>query len=190
MSSQLKIRLTPEEYLAIDREAEYKSEYFNGEVFAMSGGSRQHNLITVNVSSSLHSQLRRRPSTVYSSDQRVKVSLTGLYTYPDVTVVCGEAVFDDEQQDTLLNPRVIVEVLSKSTAGHDRNEKFAHYRKLPSLTEYVLISQTSYRVEHYARQTDDQWLLSESASLQGAVHLPSIDCALSLADIYEKVEIV
>jgi Uma2 family endonuclease len=189
MSSQPRIRLTPEEYLAIEREAEYKSEYFDGEVYAMSGGTRQHNLISINISSALHSQLRKRNCKVYSSDQRVKVSATGLYTYPDVTITCGEERFADEQKDTLLNPLVIVEVLSRSTTGYDRNEKFAHYRRLESLKEYLLIAQTSRRVEHYLRQSDGQWLLSETDSPESSVFPPSLECTLTLADIYEKVDL-
>jgi Uma2 family endonuclease len=189
MSSQPKARLTPEEYLAIERESAYKSEYFNGETFAMSGTTKQHNLITVNVSSSLHAQLRKRPCAVYSSDQRVKVSATGLYTYLDISVVCGESKFDDAQQDTLLNPTALIEVLSKSTAGYDRNEKFAHYRKLESLAEYVLIAQKRHHVEHYTKRTDGDWLLSETDNLEQTIFLPSIGCTLSLLDAYEKVDL-
>lgn len=190
MSSQPEIRLTPEQYLTIERQADHKSEYVNGEMYAMSGGTKQHNLITVNVASSLHAQLRKKPCLVYSSDQRVKVSRTGLYTYPDITVVCGESEFDDDQQDTLLNPTVIIEVLSKSTAGYDRNEKFAHYRKLETLREYVLIAQTGYRVEHYLRQSDGNWLLSEIDQIGEIISLSSIECTLALSDVYEKVEIL
>lgn len=188
MSSQPKIRITPEEYLAIERAADGKSEYCNGEVFAMTGGTRQHNLITVNVSSSLHAQLKKRRCTVYSSDQRVRVSATGLYTYPDVTVVCGEARFADDHEDTLLNPTVIIEVLSRSTEGYDRNEKFAHYRKLASLPEYVLIAQVRCHVERYLRRPNEEWLLSETDDIGDSIRLSSIDCMLALADIYEKVE--
>jgi Uma2 family endonuclease len=121
---------------------------------------------------------------------RVKVSPTGLYTYPDVTVVCGEAQFEDNQQDTLLNPTLIVEVLSESTEAYDRGGKFAHYRKLTSLMEYVLITQTKPHIEHYVRQPDNRWLLSEVDSLPDAIHLPSIDCHLALAEVYDKVDIV
>ncbi|QQS47650.1 MAG: Uma2 family endonuclease [Acidobacteriota bacterium] len=186
MSSQPKVRITPEEYLAIERQAEYKSEYLNGEVFAMAGGTRQHNTITVNVASSLHTQLRKRQCVVYSSDQRVKVIATGLYTYPDVTVLCGDAEFDDG--DTLTNPTVIIEVLPKSTAGYDRNEKFAHFRKAPSLAEYVLISQSRPHIELYTRQPDGQWLLSESDDPAASIRLVSIDCSLALSEVYEKVD--
>jgi len=189
MSAQPKARLTPEEYLAIERKAEYKSEYYAGEMYAMSGGSRQHDRITSNIIASLHAQLRNRPCSVYTSNMRVRVNPTGLYTYPDVSVVCGEELFIDEQVDTLLNPTVIIEVLSPSTEAYDRGDKFGHYRKLESLMEYVLIAQDKYHVEHYVRQPDNQWLLSETESVQDTVHLPSVNCDLALADVYEKVEI-
>lgn len=187
MSSHPKAYLTPEEYLAIERTAEGKSEYFNGETFAMSGGTSQHNIITVNVAASLHAQLRKRECTVFSSDQRVKVSATGLFTYPDISVVCGKAIFVDDRQDTLLNPTVIVEVLSKSTEGYDRNEKFAHYRKMDSLKQYLLISQFRHHVEVYTRQPDGQLILTETDDPVGEVHLVSIQCTLSMTDVYEKI---
>jgi Uma2 family endonuclease len=189
MSSQVKIYLTPNEYLALERQAEHKSEYFNGEIFAMTGASRRHNLVAGNVFAALHLQLRKRPCEIYPNDMRVKVSPTGLYTYPDVVVVCGEPLFDDEQRDTLLNPTVLVEVLSKSTASYDRGEKFEHYRKLASLLEYLVIAQNKYHVEHYMRQQDNQWLLAETDDILQTVHLSSIECDLALADIYDKVEI-
>jgi Uma2 family endonuclease len=189
MVTQTKARYTPEEYLALERKAEYKSEYLTGEIFAMSGASEQHNLIVTNLVGELRAQLKGRPCKTYPSDMRLKVALTGLYTYPDVMVVCGQTLFDDEQQDTLLNPSVIAEVLSKSTEGYDRGEKFAHYRKLESLTDYLLVSQTKHHVEHYVRQPDNQWLLSEAEGLENAVPISSINCVLSLAEVYDKVEI-
>ena len=188
VSLQTKVRYTPEEYLAMERSAEHKSEYFAGEIFAMGGGSERHNLIAGNVFSLLHAQLRNRPCKVYSSDMRVKVSATGLYTYPDVVALCGEAQFDDEQKDALLSPTVIIEVLSASTEGYDRGEKFEHYRKLESLREYVLISQEKPHVERYLRQPDNHWLLSDTSSLQDTVQISSINCSLALAEIYDKVE--
>ncbi|HEY0323054.1 MAG TPA: Uma2 family endonuclease [Pyrinomonadaceae bacterium] len=187
MSVLPKTYITPEEYLAVERQAEYKSEYFNGEIFAMTGASRNHSLIAVNVLASLHMQLRKCPYEVYLSNMRVKVSPTGLYTYPDVVVVCNDPSFDDEQKDTLLNPTVLVEVLSKFTASYDRGEKFEHYRKLESLTEYLVIAQNKYHVEHYVRQPDKQWLLSETDDVRNTIHLPSIECRLDIADIYDKV---
>ena len=141
MSAHPSLRLTPEEYLALERKSEHKSEYFNGEMFAMTGASEPHNLIAGNVFASLHFQLRTRQCKVYPSDMRVKVGPVGLYTYPDVTVVCGEARFDDAQKDTLTNPTIIVEVLSASTEGYDRGKKFEHYRKLESLAEYFLFAE-------------------------------------------------
>lgn len=189
MSSQVKTSFTPEEYLALERKAEYKSEYLDGEIFAMTGASRKHNLVVGNVYAAIHAQLRKRLCEVYPSDMRVKVSPTGLYTYPDIAVVCGEPAFDDEQKDTLLNPTVIIEVLSKSTEGYDRGAKFEHYRRLESLAEYVVIAQEKHHVEHYTRQPDNQWLLSETNDPQDTLTLTSIDCTLALADVYEKVEI-
>ncbi|HEV7377579.1 MAG TPA: Uma2 family endonuclease [Pyrinomonadaceae bacterium] len=189
MSSQVKVHHTPDEYLALERQAEYKSEYFNGEIFAMTGASRRHNLVAANVLASLHGQLRKRPCEIYPSDMRVKVSPTGLYTYPDVVIVCGEPIFDDTQRDTLLNPTVLVKVLSKSTASYDRGEKFEHYRKLDSLAEYLVIAQNKYHVEHYIRQPDNRWLLSETDDIRETNHLSSIECDLALADIYDKVEV-
>lgn len=190
MSSQAQQQYTPEEYLARERQAEYKSEYYAGDIFAMAGASRWHNLIVANVIRELSLQLKGRPCTTYPSDMRVKISPTGLYTYPDVTVVCGEAQFEDTQQDTLVNPTLIVEVLSESTEAYDRGGKFAHYRKLDSLLEYVLIAQTKPHIEHYVRQPDNRWLLAEADSVHDTMHLPSIDCQLALAEVYDKVDIV
>src|SRR5262245_7965092 len=190
MPSQLKARLTPEEYLAIERKATYKSEYVNGEMFAMSGASPRHVLIVTNVVAELRQQLKQRPCTVYSTDLRVKVRPTGLYTYPDVIVVCGQPQFDDEQQDTMLNPTVIVEVLSESTKDYDRGGKFEHYRSLMSLAEYILIAQDKSHVEHFVRQPDNRWLLAETNRLDDTIHLPSIECHLELAEVYDKVDIL
>ena len=177
---------TAAEYLALERRATYKSEYVNGHIIAMSGASRRHNLIAANISRELSSQLRGRPCESYISDMRVRVSETGLYTYPDVLAVCGDIRFADEQTDTLLNPTVIVEVLSASTEAYDRGDKFAHYRRLASLHDYVLVSQDAVRVEHYVRQ-GEKWVLSEASLLTDTVSLASIQCTLVLEDIYDKV---
>lgn len=187
MSTRIRRLFTPEEYLAVERKAGYKSEYLAGEIYAMVGASRQHNRIVTNLVRELSQQLKGRPYWVYPSDLRVKVSPTGLYTYPDVIVTCGQERFEDDQQDTLLNPLVIIEVLSKSTASYDRGEKFEHYRRLDSLREYLLIAQDRRHVEHYVRQPDDRWLLSETTS-EDTIHLPSIECVLSLAEVYDKVD--
>ena len=188
MSFYPKVRVTPEEYLASERQATYKSEYVNGEVFAMSGASPRHVLIVTNVVAELRQQLKQRPCTVYSTDLRVKVRPTGLYTYPDVIVVCGQPQFDEEQHDTLLNPTVLVEVLSESTKDYDRGGKFEHYRTLTSLAEYVLIAQDKHHVEHFVRQPDNRWLLAETNNLHDTIHLPSIVCDLALTEVYDKVE--
>jgi len=189
MSLQPSAYLTPKEYLALERGAEYKSEYLAGEIFAMAGTSERHNLVAGNVFAELHTQLRKRPCKVYVSDVRLKVNRTGLYTYPDVMVVCGETQFADDQQDMILNPTVIIEVLSESTEGYDRGKKFEHYRKLDSLSEYILIAQDRYHVERYVRQPDNQWLLAETDNVHDTLSLTSIACNLALADIYDKVEI-
>jgi Uma2 family endonuclease len=188
MTSQAKVRLTPEEYLAIERQATYKSEYFNGEMFAMSGASPRHVLIVTNVVAELRRQLKPRPCTVYSTDLRVQVSPTGLYTYPDVIVVCDQPRFHDQHKDTLLNPMLIVEVLSESTKDYDRGEKFEHYRTLTSLAEYVLIAQDKHHFEHFVRQPDKRWLLAETNRLEDTIYLPSIACDLALAEVYDKVD--
>lgn len=190
MSLQPKPRLTPEDYLALERSADFKSEYFNGEIFAMTGASESHNLIVINTIRELSIQLKKRPCKVYANDMRVKVDPTGLYTYPDVVVTCGKAQFDDTHLDTLLNPVLIVEVLSDSTEAYDRGRKFEHYRKLDSLIEYVLIAQNRPHIESYRRQADQQWLLRECSELDGTLRLPSIDCDLALAEVYDKVELL
>lgn len=187
MSSQPKTRLTPQEYLALEREAEYKSEYFKGEVFAFAGASLQHNLIAVNVLTAIHSQLRGGPCSAFSSDMRITIPQTPHYAYADVAVVCGLPQLDDDFKDNLRNPIVIVEVLSPSTESYDRGKKFESYQRIASLMEYVLVSHDRPRGEQFLRQPDGRWLYSET-SASGSITLMSIDCELSLDDIYEKVE--
>ncbi|RKZ76019.1 MAG: Uma2 family endonuclease [Candidatus Parabeggiatoa sp. nov. 1] len=181
--------ITPEEYLRVERKADSPSEYFDGEIFAMAGASKEHNLIVGNAFAELHGQIKKRPCHIYSNDMRVKVSLTGLYTYPDIVAVCGKEQFDDKQKDTLLNPTLIIEVLSDSTEAYDRGEKFKQYRQLDSLMEYVLIAQHKHSVEHYVRQSGNQWVFSETDDLQDIMQLSAINCHLTLSDIYDKVEI-
>ena len=188
MSLRPKPYLSPEDYLALERSAEFKSEYFDGEIFAMAGASESHNLIVINTIRELSIQLKKRPCKVYANDMRVRVSPTGLFTYPDVMVVCGQAQFDDSHLDTLLNPTLIVEVLSDSTEAYDRGRKFEHYRKLESLAEYVLITQHRPHVESYRRQPDQRWVFAESDGLDSRLPLDAIDCELVLAEIYDKVE--
>jgi len=188
MSALAKPRLTPEEYLARERKAEFKSEYFAGETFAMAGAREPHILVVTNLVRELSSQLESRPCKVYSSDMRVRVSPTGLYTYPDVTVVCGRPQFEDEERDTLLNPTVLVEVLSESTQKYDRGKKFDHYRRIKSLREYVLIAQDECRVERFERRQNGNWLLSVMARMEDTLKLSAIGCELPLSEIYAKVE--
>lgn len=187
MSTQPKRRYTPEEYLALERQGQFRSEYVNGEIYAMSGASREHNVIAVNVTRELSNQLRQGPCEVYTADMRVMVDETGMYAYPDVVVSCGEPEFEDRQVDTLLNPTVIVEVLSPSTEAYDRGAKFAHYRRLPSLREYVLVAQDRPAVTRYVFD-GQQWIFSEVTDLEGTVNLTSIGCTLALRDVYERVE--
>ena len=180
---------TPEQYLAYERGSDVKHEYLDGQIYAMAGASETHNLIMFNTSGLLYIQLRKRPCKAYSSDMRVKVSRTGLYTYPDVVVVCGTSEFEDGHVDTLLNPKVIIEVLSPSTESYDRGKKALHYRTVPSLQEYLLIAQDSYRIEHYKRNVNGEWLVIDIIGLDSFVDLGSIECGLAVADIYEKVSL-
>ncbi|MEZ4768991.1 MAG: Uma2 family endonuclease [Caldilineales bacterium] len=197
MTAQRSVMLTPQEYLKMERAAEYKSEYYAGEVFAMVGASPRHVLIATNTAAVLVGELKKRPCMVYSADLRVKVSASGLYTYPDIIVACKKPEFDDPREDTLLNPSVIVEVLSPSTEAYDRGAKFNHYRKIESLTDYLLISQDRALVEHYVRQPDEdpaagnsgtRWLLTVYQGLENIAVIPSIDVELPLSEIYDKVE--
>ena len=180
--------LTPEEYLAFERKATTKHEYLNGQIVAMSGASFAHNFITVNIATSLNVQLMEGECRVATSNMRVKVTQIDSYFYPDVVVVCGEPRAEDDTFDTLLNPTVIVEVLSPSTEGYDRGEKFEHYQQIASLKDYILISEDEVHVEHYYRQGSG-WLRSEFRKLVDVLSLLSIDCELRLSDIYRRVEI-
>jgi Uma2 family endonuclease len=187
MVAQSKALISEEEYLVRERAAETKSEYRDGEVVAMVGASREHTLIVTDTHFALYGQLRDRPCEVYPLDMRVRIPQTRRYFYPDLIVVCDEPRFGDDYVDNLLNPTVIIEVLSPSTAGYDRGEKFLHYRTIPSLREYLLIAQDAYRIEHFARQGEQHWLLTVAEGLEASVHLASIDCTLRLADVYKKV---
>ena len=189
MSIQRQPRLTPEEYLALERAAACKSEYYAGESFAMAGASERHVSIVANTMYLLVGQLKGRPCKAYANDMRLKVSPTGLYTYPDILVVCSAPVFTDEHNDTLLNPTVLVEVLSESTEAYDRGRKFDHYRTLVSLSDYVLISQDQPKIEHFVRQSDSRWLFSAYNNLDDTVEIMSIACALPLRDVYDKVDV-
>jgi Uma2 family endonuclease len=180
-------RLSPEEYLKIERAAEFRSEYFNGRMHAMAGGSHKQAIIIGNLVSALHNELSKRRCLVTSSDLRVRVDPGGLYTYPDVVVVCGEPKYADNQRDTLLNPVLIVEVLSPSTEAYDRGFKSAQYRTMESLQEYALVSQMEPRIEVFRRQAEGGWLLLESAGQEAVCRLESVGCSLALPAVYENV---
>jgi len=188
MSSVPKTRLTAEQYLATERAAQFRSEFYRGEMFAMVGASRKHNLIAGNVFGELHRQFKDRKCEVYQSDMRVKVNATGLYTYPDIVATCDEPRFEDAHVDTLVNPKVIVEVLSPSTELWDRGKKFEHYRSIPSLREYVMIAQDEVLVETFTRNADDHWVLSDHRTLNEVVVLDSISCQINLSDIYARID--
>ena len=177
---------TPEEYLASERKATVKSEYLNGEILAMSGASLAHNLITVDIATELNIQSRGRGWDVCMSNMRVKTGTKGAYFYPDVVVFCGDSQFEDNVFDTLLNPILVIEVLSPSTEAYDRGEKFAHYQELTSLREYILVSHDRIRVEHYHLITM-QWGQTEFHAHEDVLPLASIGCELPLQDIYRRV---
>jgi Uma2 family endonuclease len=186
MSAQPTPRLTPEEYLAIERAAEFKSEYYDGQMFAMSGGSFPHALIAPNLTRALGNALAGRGCKVFSSDLRVRASRRA-YFYPDVTVVCEAPRAADDQNDILLNPAVVVEVLSKSTEGYDRGLKSQQYRQIDSLQEYALVSQTEPRIEVYRRAPGGEWILREFTGLDSGCHFASLSCDIPLAAVYEGV---
>jgi len=188
MSTVPKPRYTPEQYLAIERAADFRSEFYHGEMFAMVGASRKHNLVAGNVFGELRQQFKGRKCEVYQSDMRVKINATGLYTYPDVVATCDDPRFEDEHVDTLVNPKVIVEVLSPSTELWDRGKKFEHYRNIPSLREYVMIAQDHVLVERFAINADGQWVLSEYRTLDDVLLLNSISCQIKLSDVYARID--
>lgn len=180
--------ISEEEYLEGESLSETKHEYYQGEVFAMAGASRRHNLIVANIVGELRTQLKGKPCRTYPSDMRLKIELTGLYTYRDVMVVCGEEQFADENQRTLLNPDVIVEVLPDSTEAYDRGAKFQNYRRSPSLREYILVSQNARKIEKYTRGEDNRWTLTETDDQHPDMVLESIGCRLELAEVYDKTD--
>jgi Uma2 family endonuclease len=179
--------LSPAEYLARERASPIKHEYYQGETFAMAGASREHNLITTNMCGELRSQLKGKPCEIYSADMRVKITGTGLYTYPDIAIVCGERQFEDEHVDTLLNPLVIVEVLSESTEAYDRGAKFAQFRQIKSLRDYVLIAQDQVLIDQFYLK-EGEWRLRGHTSLDDFLDLPNIGCRVALREIYDRIE--
>jgi len=178
-----KTYISPEQYLVMERAAEVRHEYSNGEIFEMAGASFEHTIISSNINITLGLQLRGRDCRSVQSDLRVHIPTTGLYTYPDVLVVCGKAnLVDDAYLDTLTNPDLIIEVLSPSTAGHDRGEKFDHYREIESLKEYVLVWQDKKRAARYTKRSDGDWLLTDFIGDDATIELSSVSCTLSMED--------
>jgi Uma2 family endonuclease len=187
MSTPSKPFLSPEQYLEIERKADYKSEYYHGEMFAMSGGSRHHDRIAIRLTILVGQHLRGKKCEAFSANMRVLVAPAGLYTYPDFSVVCEEPQFADAHVDTLTNPTLPVEILSPSTEDYDRGKKAKLYRAIPSFRELLLIAQDSYEVDLYRRQADGTWSLIEAKGLESSIPLTSIGYTLSLGEIYEGV---
>lgn len=174
-------------YLEIERAAEFRSEYIDGDMLMMAGNTKEHIAIVGNIWAEFRAALRGRDCGTYGTEMRVKVD-TDAYTYPDVAVACGEQVFLGDPFDTLTNPSVIIEVLSKTTEGYDRGQKFGRYRRMPSLRQYVLVAQNKVSVESYLRQPGEDWLLHEFDMLADTIPFPSLDCAISLSEIYYLVD--
>lgn len=179
---------TPEEYLEKESVALEKSEYYAGEIFLMAGASPNHNRIAANVSAELNIGLRGGECEAFNSDQRLYIKKNGLYTYPDVMVVCGQIEFDSRDKDSITNPVLIVEVLSPSTANYDRGGKFELYRDIPSFSEYVLIHQEKIHIEHHLADGKGGWLLTETKALDAELFCATIDISIPLARIYERVD--
>lgn len=187
MSSAAIQRDSPADYLALERANEFKHEFFDGEMFLRVGATLEHCQIAANMIGELGNQLTDTPCCVLTSDMKIKLP-TGLYTYPDASVVCDQPQYEDDRKDVLLNPLLVVEVLSPSTEAYDRGQKFRHYQTCPSLREYVLIAQDRSAVDHYLRQPTGQWLLTTFESLDATMPLPSLGVGLRLSEIYAKVE--
>jgi len=190
MALQPKPELSFEEWLEGERASlEGRSEYVGGEVVAMTGASAEHNVIVTNLIGELHSQMKGRPCQVYANDMKVRIESADAAKYPDLVALCGEPVFQDGRRDVLLNPGLIVEVLSDSTEAYDRGDKFALYRQIPSLTEYLLVSPHRAQVDLYTRGADGRWFLMAFDALTDSIALTSVDCTLALAEIYDKVDV-
>jgi Uma2 family endonuclease len=189
MATPARSFITPQEYLERERKATYKSEYLNGQVFAMSGTSPQHSIINVNLIAAFHRQIAGKGCQVYTSDMKVRVESTNLYTYPDVSVVCGKPRFDADEMGILLNPVLIAEILSPSTERYDRVGKFAMYSSTTSLREYVLVSQSAVKVERYFRRPGGKWLLTEVSHLKDSIKLASVPAVLKVRDLYRQVDV-
>ena len=179
---------TPEEYLALEEQAEYKSEYHDGEIIPMTGGTTNHNEISGNLYANLKFSLRKKPYKIYIADVRLWIPHHNVYTYPDVMVIKDEPIYSDKSKTTVTNPILITEVLSKSTKNYDQGDKFTYYRSLPTLQEYILISQKSFHVMQYSKTEDSKWLLSEYETENAVVKLSSLDIEIEVAELYTGVD--
>ncbi len=187
MTAQRKPKLTVAEYLAIERRAEFKSEFYDGEMFAMAGASRHHNIVNENLSTEIGTRLKGGRCRTLSRDQRVRIERSGLYCYPDLVIVCGPPEYAAEDPDTLINPQVVVEVLSDSTERYDRTTKFRHYQQLTSVQEYVLVAQDEPLCERYSRQADGSWTVVSFVGLEATLELKSVPIRIPLAEIFTGV---
>ena len=183
-------RLTEAEYLEMERVAEFKSEFFGGEVFAMAGGTPQHSLIATNLAGEFRNRLKGSNCVPYNADLRIKIEATGLCTYPDLSIICGPLKFAEGTDDTVVNPTLLVEVLSDSTEAYDRGKKFEHYRQIPTCLEYLLVSQSEPRIEQFIRQGNGRWVLNEAAGLDATLDISSLRISVSLGEIFTKVNFV
>lgn len=188
MATQLNTFVTPEEYLAVEREADTKSEYYDGVVYAMTGASVNHIRIVTNLTRELSNQLLARPCDVLSNEMKVRLQNSRKFFYPDVTVVCGDLQFHDNRRDVILNPLLVIEVLSKSTEAFDRGAKFQAYQTLDSLKEYILVAQDKPLIEQFVRQAGGKWTYTAAEGLEKSLSLPSIECTLNLSAVYDKVD--
>jgi Uma2 family endonuclease len=188
MTPQLEKRYyTPEEYLALEEEAEYKNEYRDGEILPMTGGTTNHNEIAVNFYSNIKLTLRRQNYRIYMGDVRLWIPSYRVYTYPDIMVIKGEPIYEGKGTTTVTNPLLIVEVLSNSTKNYDRGDKFKYYRSIPEFQEYILIDQYSFNVEQFSKQSEGQWLFTESQSENSILTLNSLNFQIIFQDIYEGI---
>ncbi|MEI7811859.1 MAG: Uma2 family endonuclease [Ignavibacteria bacterium] len=188
MQTQEKKYISPEEYLETECKAEFKSEYYNGEMFALAGAGRWHNIICHNIGLSLGNQLKDKPCEIYQNDMRVFIDENAFYTYPDVVVACGEPEFNKDEN--LVNPILIIEILSPSTEKYDKGAKFYFYRNIKSLKEYILVYQEEFLIEQFIKQSENEWKLKIYNKANMAAELVSIDCQLPVSDIYNKIKIV
>ncbi len=187
MTNLAKKMITVTEYLALERNSKEKHEFYKGEMFAMAGAKKRHNQIVFNIIGQLYNQLKDKPCIAFGSDMKVRVKPDGLFTYPDISALCGDEKYLDENEDVLLNPSLIIEVLSESTENYDRGKKFVLYRELESLREYVLISSDYKKVEIFKRTQSNQWLLSDIIENE-LIHFESIHCSISFEEIYNKIQ--